>query len=111
VAKIAVYNLPERELEDNERINTVARAVIGATLSIPGTGLKEEDISSFTFPRDFLKKPGKVSVVITGASFFKKKVNSQVRRVLRRRVIGSLQLILGIETENISVEIKRPEPE
>ena len=105
--KIAIYNLSERELENEEKINEVARAVLGAILSIPRTGLKEEDIS-FTFPRDFIGKPGIISVVITGASFFNGKVNHQIRYVLCRRVREALQLVLKREPKDISVEIKRP---
>ncbi len=104
MAKIAVYNLFQRELEDEEKINEVARAILGAILSIPRIGLKEADIS-FTFPRDFTGKPEKVSVVITEESFFREKVNSQVRQNLRRRVRGALQPVLRREGRNISVEI------
>ena len=107
MVKIAVYNLFQRELEDEEQVNAVARSVIGAILSIPLTGLKEADIS-FTFPRDFTGKPEEVSVVITEALFFREKVNSQVRQVLCRRVIRALQPVLRREARSISVEIKKP---
>jgi len=107
VAKIAIYNLSERELENEEKINEVARAVLRAILSIPRIGLKEGDIS-FTFPRDFVGKSEEVSVVITEASFFRGKVNFQVRRLLCQRVRGSLQLVLRKEAKDISVEIKKP---
>ena len=102
--KIAVYNLL---LKDEEQVDAVARSVIGAILSIPLTGLKEADIS-FTFPQDFIGKPEEVSVVIAEASFFRGKVNSEVRQVLCRRVIGALQPVLRREGRNISVEIKKP---
>jgi len=104
VAKIAVYNLFQRELEDEAKVNEVARAVIGAILSIPLIGLKEADIS-LTFPRDFTGKPEKVSVVITEESLFQEKVNSEVRQNLRRRVRGALQPVLRRKSRNISVEI------
>ena len=107
MAKIAIYNLSERELEDKEKIDVIAKVVIRAILSISRIGLKREDIS-FTFPRDFIGKSEKVSVVITEASFFRGKVNSRVRQVLCRRVIGALQPVLRREAGNISVEIKRP---
>ena len=107
MAKIAVYNLSERELKDTEKIDMIARVVIGTILSIPRIELKKEDIS-FTFPRNFTGKSEEVSVVITEASFFNEKVNSQVRQVLCRRVIGALQPVLKREARNISVEIKRP---
>jgi len=107
VVKIAIYNLSERELENEEKISEVARAVLGAILSIPRIGLREEDIS-FTFPRDFTRRSEEVSVVITEASFFREKVNSQIRQVLCRRVIEALQPVLRREARNISVEIKRP---
>jgi len=45
VVKIAIYNLLEKELENEDKINKVARVVLGAILSIPRTGLKEEDVS------------------------------------------------------------------
>jgi len=107
VVKIAIYNLSERELENEEKISEVARAVLGAILSIPRIGLREEDIS-FTFPRDFTGKSEKVLVVITEGSFFRGKVNFQVRRVICQRVIGALQTVLRREAGNISVEMKRP---
>ena len=107
MVKIAICNLSERELENEEKINEVARAVLGAVLSIPRTGLKEEDVS-FTFPRDFTGKPEKVSVVITEASFFRGKVNFQVRRVLCQRVRGDLMPVLRREAKDISVAIKKP---
>ena len=106
MVKIAIYNLSERELEDEEKINEVARAVLGAILSIPLIGLKEADIS-FTFPRDFAGKPEEVSVVITEASFFRGKVNFEVRQVLCRRVIGALQPVSRREARSILVEIKK----
>jgi len=107
VAKIAIYKLSARELENEEKINEIAKAVIGAILSIPGTGLKEADIS-FTFPRYSTRKSKGVSVVIAEASFFREKVNFQVRQALCRRVIGALQPVLRRGARNISVEIKRP---
>ena len=107
MAKIAVYNLSEGELEDTEKIDAIARAVIKAILSIRRIELKEEDIS-LTFPRDFTGKPEKVSVVIAEASFFREKMNFQVRQVSCRQVIRALQPVLGREAGNISVEIKRP---
>jgi len=107
VARIAVCNLSERELKDTEKIDVIARVVIRAILSIPRIELKKEDIS-FTFPRDFTGKSEEVSVVITEASFFREKVNSQIRQVLCRRVIEALQPVLRREARNISVEIKRP---
>lgn len=107
MAKIALYNLSERELEDTEKINVIAGVVIRAILSIPRIGLKEEDIS-FTFPRDFIGKSERVSVVITEESFFKEKVNFSVRQVLCRRVIKALQPVLRREAKDISVEIKKP---
>ena len=108
MAKIAIYNLSERELKDEEKIDGVAEAVLRVILSISLIGLKEADIS-FTFPRDFTEKSEKVSVVITGESFFRGKVNSEIRQVLCRRVLGVLQLVLKREARNISVKIKRPE--
>lgn len=107
MVRVAVYNLFQRELEDEEKVNAVARAVLRAILSIPRIGLKEEDIS-FTFPRDFTGKSEKVSVVITEESFFRGKVNFQVRQVLCWRVIGALQPVLRREAKDISVEIKKP---
>ena len=107
MARIAIYNLSGRELEDEEKIDAIARVVIRAILSIPRIELKKEDIS-FTFPRDFTGKSEEVSVVITEASFFREKVNSQIRQVLCRRVIEALQPVLRREARNISVEIKRP---
>jgi len=107
VAKIAVYNLSERELKDTEKIDVITRVVIRAILSIPRIELKKEDIS-FTFPRDFTGKSEEVSVVITEASFFGEKMNSRVRQVLCRQVVGALQPVLRREARDISVEIKRP---
>jgi len=105
VDKIAIYNLSERELGNEDKINEVARAVLGAILSIPRTGLKEKDIF-FTFPRDFTRKSEKVSVVITGASFFNRKVNYQIRCILCLRVRSALQTVLRREAKDISVEIE-----
>ncbi len=107
MARVAIYNLLERELKDTEKIDAIARVVIRAILSIPRIELKEEDIS-FTFPRDLTGKSERISVVIAEASFFREKVNSQVRQVLCRRVIGALQPVLRREARNISVEVKRP---
>lgn len=107
MAKIAIYNLLERELKDTEKIDVIARVVIKAILSIPRIGLKREDIS-FTFPRDFTGKSEKISVVIAEASFFREKVNSQDRLALCQSVIGALQPVLRRGARNISVEIKRP---
>ena len=107
MAKIAIYNLSERELKDTEKIDVIARVVIKAILSIPRIGLKREDIS-FTFPRDFTGKSEKVSVAITEALFFRWKVTSQVRLALCQRVRRDLKPVLGREAKNISVEIKRP---
>jgi hypothetical protein len=104
VAQIAVCNLSREELEN--KIDVVARAVIEAVLSIPGTGLKEEDIS-FTFPRDFFRKAGIISVAITGEVFFNERMNYRVRQVLCRRVSGALQPVLRRKGKEISVEIKR----
>jgi len=107
MVRVAVYNLFQRELEDEEKVNAVARAVLRAILSIPRIGVKEEDIS-FTFPRDFTGKSEEVSVVITEASFFREKMNFQVRRLLCQRVRGDLMPVLRREAKDISVEIKRP---
>lgn len=104
--KIAIYNLPERELGNEDKINEISRAVLGAILSIPRTELKEEDIS-FTFPPDSTRKSEEVSVVITGASFFNGKVNYQIRCILCRRVRSALQTVLRREAKDISVEISR----
>ena len=105
--KIAVCNLSERELEDTEKIDAIARAVLGAILSIPRTGLEEKDIS-FTFPQSFIGRPGTILVTMTGASFFNGKVNFQIRFVLCRQVARALQTVLGREAKDISVEIRRP---
>jgi hypothetical protein len=107
MVRVAVYNLLQRELEDEEKVNAVARAVIGAILSVPQTGLSEGDIS-FTFPRVFLGKRETVSVIISEESlesFFQRGMNFEVRQSLCRRVNVALKPILRKEGRNISVEI------
>ena len=107
MAQVAIYNLSQREMEDEERIDAITRAVIGAILSIPLTGLKEADIS-FTFPQGFMEGSGIVLVRITEASFFGGKMNSEVRQNLCRRVREALRPVLRGEGRNISVGIRKP---
>ena len=73
MAKIAIYNLSERELEDKEKISEITKAVIGTILSVPQTELSERDIS-FTFPRVSLEERDIVSVIISEESFFQPQV-------------------------------------
>jgi hypothetical protein len=107
LAKVAISNLFEWERENEKKINEIAKAVTGAILSIPLTGLKEENIS-FIFPRDFIRKQGTVLVTITEASFFQGRRNFRVQQSLCRQVSIALGPILRREGRGISVEIKRP---
>jgi hypothetical protein len=107
LVKVAVFNLPERELGEEKKRNEVARAITGAILSIPLTGLKEEDIS-LTFSQGFVERQGTVSVIITEALFFQERMNFGVRQDLCRMVKTALGPILRREGTRISVEIKKP---
>lgn len=109
---IAIYNLSDKEMKDNKRINTITRTVtkvIREALNVPGTGLKEEDLSPFTFHKNSLRESGKVSVVITEASFSRRKVDVQARLILCWQMIGALASVLQRKVDDISVEVKRPE--
>lgn len=105
MTKIAISNLTQREVL--ERLDDIAKAVIGVILNVPQLDLSKRDVS-FTFPQALFQKTETVSVVISEESFFRKGMNLNVRLVVCRRVSAALKPILGKDGRNISVEIRRP---
>jgi len=111
VTEIAIFNLTEEELKDEEKIGEITQAVIEAILSVPQIELSERDIF-FTFPQVSLEIKEIVSVMIFEESFFQSQrgMNLEVRLGVYRRVSAALKPILGRDGRHISVDIRRPKP-